>query len=69
VFTENRDCTFNFPQRGLGSATGHVGAVEELWKKFCVTISTGLRNTPSNIEENARVAALSSLADVDWGPL
>jgi Nucleoside 2-deoxyribosyltransferase len=64
-----RDDMWFSAQAGLGSATGHAGAVEVLWKKFCDTIETGLRNTRAIPEENSRVAAPSSLADTDWGPL
>jgi hypothetical protein len=64
-----RDDMWFSAQAGLGGATGHVGAVEELWKKFCGMIGTGLWNTRSISEENFRVASLSSLADMDWGPL
>ncbi len=64
-----RDDMWFSAQAGLGSATGHAGAVEELWKKFCDTIGTGLRNTRSISEENSRAAALSAVAEMDWGPL
>ena len=64
-----RDDMWFAAQAGLGGATGHAGAVEVLWKKFCDTIGTGLQNTRSIFEENSRIAALSSLADLDWGPL
>lgn len=64
-----RDDMWFSAQAGLGGATGHAGSVEVLWKKFCDTIGTGLQNTRSIFEENSRTAALSSLADMDWGPL
>ena len=54
---------------GLGSVTGHVGAVDVLWKKFCDMIGAGFRTTPSSFEEICRAAALSALAEMDWRPL
>lgn len=64
-----RDDMWFSAQAGLGSATGHAGAVEMLWQKFCDTIGAGLQNTRSIFEENSRTAALSSLAEMNWGRL
>ena len=62
-----RDDMWFSAQAGLGRVTGHVGAVEGLWKKFCDMIGTDFRNTPPVSEESSRAAALAALAEMDWG--